>query len=59
MVIDHPATLDSEPIYGEGGPVCPSRSGPQRSEDTRRQPAKPALDGVGKVLTGRLGSALS
>jgi hypothetical protein len=27
------------------------RRGPQRSEDTRRQPAEPALDGVGKFVT--------
>ena len=29
------------------------RRGPQRSEDTRRRTAKPALDGVRKLLTGQ------
>ena len=33
------------------------RRGPQRSEDTRRLPAEPALDGVRKVLTRRVAAA--
>jgi hypothetical protein len=29
------------------------RRGPQRSQDARRQPAEPALDGLRNVLTGQ------